>query len=221
MRALFLLLLAANIALLAWTRLGDTAEGASDPEPARRELQPDKIRILPGSDAPAPAKPAPLAAPAVPGGAPAACIEWGGFAVSETARAEAALQPLALGPRLSQRRSEETAGWWVFIPPQGNRPAAMKKTAELKGLGIEEYFVVQDEGPMRWAVSLGVFSSEDAAKSRLEALKTRGVRTAQVGERDTHVAKVWFQVRGADAPVAAKLRELAAANPGTDVKDCL
>jgi hypothetical protein len=218
MRAFFLLLLAANLALLAWSRLGDAPEGVLDPEPARRELHPEKIRILPGSEVPAPAKPA--AAAAAPSGPPAACIEWGGFAVTEMTRAEEALQPLALGGRLSQRRSDEHAGWWVFIPPQGNRPAAMKKTVELKSLGIDDYFVVQDEGKMRWAVSLGVFSSEDAARNRLEALRVRGVRTAQIGERDAQVAKVFFQVRGADAPLAAKLRELATANPGTEVKDC-
>lgn len=154
------------------------------------------------------------------GAAPAACIEWGGFAVAEAPRGEKALEPLALGARLSQRRSEETAGWWVFIPPQGNRAAALKKTAELKLLGIDDYFMIQDEGNMHWAVSLGVFSSEDAAKSRLEALRARGVRSAQTGERDTQVAKIWFQVRGADAALQAKLREIAQGLVGTEVRDC-
>jgi len=41
---------------------------------------------------------------------------------------------------------------------------ALKKAAELKARGVEEYFVVADEGPYRWAVSLGVFRNEEAGE---------------------------------------------------------
>jgi hypothetical protein len=237
MRALFLLLLAANLGLFAWTRHFPPADGASDPEPQGRQMSPEKIRILsgpelaglsppkssaavattaPASTAPAATTPASLSTPS----GVSACLEWGGFAVAEAPRAEQALAPLALGPRLTQRRSEEKAGWWVYIPPTGNRAAAMKKAAELKGLGVDEYFVLQEDDKLRWAVSLGVFSSEAAAKNRLETLKAKGVRSAQVGERETQVAKVWFQVRGADAALQGKLKETAQGLPGTEVRDC-
>lgn len=214
MRALFLFLLAANLALLAWSRLSDPVDSATDPEPLRRQVQPAKIRVLPAPEVTSLPK-----TPAAPT-APVACLEWGGFAVAEVQRAEQALAPLALGTRLGQHRTEETAGWWVYIPPQGNRVAAMKKVAELKGLGIEELFVVQDENPLRWAISLGVFRSEDAARSRLDALKAKGVRSAVTGERETQVPKVWFQVRNAEPAVQSKLKELAQASPGTEVREC-
>lgn len=231
MRITFLLLLAANLALIAWFQHFSPADGASDPEPARRQISPEKIRVLkdrePTGTGVAAGKAAGNAATpsvAAPSGkaaaAPAACGEWGGFAVAEAPKAEQALAPLALGGRLVQRRSDETAGWWVFIPPQPSRAAALKKTAELKSLGIDDYFVLQDEGKQRWAVSLGIFSSEDAAKNRLESLRAKGVRSAQTGERDTAVSKVWFQVRGADAALLAKLRETAQGFPGTEVRDC-
>jgi hypothetical protein len=220
MRALFLLLVAANLAFFAWTQYYAAPDNAGDPEPARRQVNPSSIRLLTGPElAGLPAlkpRPAAEAGPAAAGG----CVEWGGFSVAEAPRAEQALEPLALGARLSQRRSEEKAGWWVFIPPQGSRAGAQKKTAELKSLGVDDYFVLQDEGNFRWAVSLGVFSSEDAAKARLEALRARGVRSAQTGERETQVAKIWFQVRGADAPLQAKLMGLAQGLPGTEVRNC-
>ena len=220
MRLLFLLLLAANLALFGWWAYYAPSDATADPEPQRRQVSPEKIRLLEGKElkALAATKPAPAAgaAPAAAG----ACIEWGGFAVAEAPKAEQALAPLALGARLSQRRSEETAGWWVFIPPQGNRAAALKKTAELKTLGIEEFFILQDEGKMRWAVSLGVFSSEDAARKHLEVLRAKGVRSAQSGERDTQVVKIWLQLRGADAGQQAKLRESAQGFPGTEIRDC-
>jgi hypothetical protein len=211
----FLLLVAANLALFAWFQHFPPAESSADPEPARRQIQPEQIRLLEGKELTAlsSAKPKPPA----PG---ASCVEWGGFAIAEAPKAEQALAPLALGARLAQRRSEETAGWWVFIPPQPNRAGAQKKTAELKALGVDDYYILQDEGPMRWSVSLGVFSTEEAARKRLEALRARGVRSAQTGERDTQVAKIWFQVRGPDAALLAKLKELVQALPGTEVRDC-
>jgi hypothetical protein len=214
-RALFLLLLAANLALFAWWRYYAAPEGAGDQEPMRRQISPEKIRIVGSEELARLPAPKPRAEPA-----PKACVEWGGFALAEGPRAEQALEPLALGARLAQRRTEETAGWWVFIPPQGSRAAAFKKTAELKGLGIDDFFVVQEEGATRWAISLGVFRTEEAAKSRLEALRAKGVRSAQTGERETQVAKVWFQVRGAEPPLQAKLKELAQAFPGTELRDC-
>jgi len=217
MRTLFLLLVAANLALYAWFQYYSPFESAADPEPARRQLSPEKIRLLEGKELKSLASTRPPPAVAA---APSACLEWGGFAVAEAPKAEQALAPLALGARLSQRRSEETAGWWVFIPPQPNRAAALKKTAELKSLGIDDYFILQDEGKMRWAVSLGVFSSEEAAKSRLDALRAKGVRSAQTGERDTQVSKVWFQLRNGDATQQAALRETVQGFPGTDVRDC-
>ena len=109
--------------------------------------------------------------------------------MTDTARAEKALEPLALGARLAQRRIEETAGWWVYIAPQGNRQTAAKKALELKNIGIEDYFVVLEEGRWRWAISLGVFKSEEAANSRLAMLRAKGVRTALLGQRDTQVQK--------------------------------
>jgi len=231
-RALFLLLVAANLAFFAWTRFGTAPDAPPDREPLRRQIEPDKIRVLRGAEldrlpAPKP-KPAPgaeaaapaSAPPAAPAAAPAACLEWGGFAIAEAQRAQQALAPLALGPRLAQRRSEETASWWVFIPPQANRATAQKKAGELKALGVGEYFVVQDEGPVRWSISLGVFTTEDAAKSRLEALKAKGVRSAQIGKRETQVTKVWYQIRNVEAPLQARLRETAQDFPGTEVRDC-
>ena len=231
MRVFFLLLVAVNLGFFAWSKYYATADGAADPEPSRRQVKAEAIRLLTGPElAGLPAlKPRPAGqgtqavltdalsrGPAAGG----ACVEWGGFSVAEAPRAEQVLEPLALGARLSQRRSEEKAGWWVFIPPQGNRAAAMKKIAELKALGIDDYFVIQEDGGMRWAVSLGVFSSEEASKTRHEALRAKGVRSAQTGERDTQVTKIWFQVRGADAALQGKLKGFAQALPGTEIRDC-
>jgi hypothetical protein len=223
MRALFLLLLLANLVFYAWSRYGAPAD-AADPAPPARQIEPEKLKLV----SPAALPPAPVAAvvkkpppaPPAPAVAPGACLEWGSFTLADAPRAEQALEPLGLGARLAQRRTEETAGWWVFMPPQGSRQAAIRKASELKALGINEYFIVQEEGEYHWALSLGVFRSEEAAQARLAALRGQGVRTARVGPRETVVPKVWLQVKSIDAPLQARLKDIARQVEGTELKDC-
>ncbi len=212
MRAFFLLLVLANLGFFAWANFISEADTQSDPRPLARQVAPEKMRIVPSS---ALAKPAPQATPSA-----IACLEWGGFAPADAARASEALAPLALGPRLSQRQVDDSAGWWVFMAPRPTRQDAQKNAAELRALGVDEYFIVQEEGPLRYAISLGIFKTEAAAESRLETLRERGVRTAQVGKRDGQALKVFLQIRPVEEPLAAKLREIAQSITGGELREC-
>ncbi len=224
MRTLFFLLVLANVAFFAWSRFAGAPDAGGDPLPIGRQIEPEKLKIIspanlpPAAVAQKPAPPPP--APPAPAPPPVACLEWGSFSVADAPRAEKALEPLALGARLAQRRSEETVSWWVFIPPRSSRQAALKKAAELKSLGIKDYFIVQDDSDHRWAVSLGVFRSAEAAQARLAALRGQGVRNVQAGPRETVVARVWYQVTSVDAPLQARLRDLAAQLEGSELKEC-
>jgi len=218
MRALFLALLLANVALFAWSRYVSPPDAAADPAPLARQIEPHKLKVVAPADLPAPAAPKPPSTPAPL--AALKCIEWGSFTLADAPRAGQALEPLALGPRLAQRRTEETAAWWVFIPSQQTRQGAQKKAAELKALGVEEYFIVQEEGPQRWALSLGVFRSEEAAQARLAALRGQGVRSAQVGQRETVVPKLWLQVSGVDPALERRLAEVALQVEGSELRTC-
>src|SRR5919108_2260076 len=213
MRVVFLLLLLANIALYAWSHYGASA-GAADPAPVSRQIEPEKLKLVGPKELQAAKKPAPAPAPVAAG-----CMEWGSFTVADAPRAEQALEPLAPGARVAQRRAEEVAGWWVFIPSMGSRQGALKKGAELRNLGVDDFFIVQDEGEHRWALSLGVFSTEEAAQARLSALRTQGVRSARVGARETVVPKIWLQGKGVDAPLQARLKELARQLEGSELKE--
>jgi hypothetical protein len=180
-------------------------------------VEPEKLKIVPPGELrpppPAP-KPAAAAAPLV------ACLEWGSFTVSDYPRAEKALEPLALGSRLAQRRTEEVAGWWVHMPPQGSRQAALRKSGELKALGVQDYFIVAEDGEWRWALSLGVYRTEEAAQARLAALRAQGVRSAVVAPRETVVPKVWLQVKGVDAALEARLKDVARQVEGSELRAC-
>jgi len=218
-RAVFLLLVLANVAFFAWSRYVAPPEAAADPLPLTRQIAPEKMKVVQPNELPA--APAPRTAQAQATAVALKCLEWGSFTLTDAPRAEKALEPLGLGPRLAQRRTEEMAGWWVFIPPQGTRPAALRKAAELKTLSIEDYFIVQEEGPYRWALSLGVFRTEEAAQARLAALRAQGVRSAEMGPRETLVPKVWLQVKGVDGALQAKLKETASTVEGSELRECV
>ena len=195
MRTVFLALLAANAAFFAWSQYGSGSVPAADGVLARRN-EPDKLKIVPPADPRAAAGPR--------------CLEWGPFAGSEYLRAEKTLEPLAIGGRISPRRSaEEAPGWWVFIPSQGSRQGAFNKAAELKAMGITDYYIMGEDADTPWSLSLGVYRSEQAALARLTALRDQGVRSALVGSRDTLVPRLWLQVKEVDAALEARLRETA------------
>jgi hypothetical protein len=230
MRAAFLILLLANLGFFAWWRYGAPSE-AADPAPLARQIEPEKLKVVATKDLPPPSPPKPAAAikaeppPPPPASPPVAlkCLEWGSFTLADASNAEKTLEPLALGTRLAQRRTEETAGWWVFIPAQkdpNQRQAALRKAAELRNLGIEDYFIVQEEGQHRWALSLGVFRTEESARARLAVLRAQGVRTALVGARETVVPKVWLQVKGVDPALEAKIKELTVQVESTELRAC-
>jgi hypothetical protein len=217
-RLLFFALALANLAFFAWWRYGSPAD-AADPAPLMRQIAPEKLKVLRPAELPPPkaAKSEKLGPSSASTGR---CIEWGGFTLADVARAESALEPLALGPRLTQRRTWEPTSWWVFIPSQGSRQNALKKVAEIKELGVRDYFVVQEEGEHRWAVSLGIYRSEDAAQVRLSRLRNQGLTDARVAARDNVVAKVWLQVSSIDASLQARLNVLARQIEGSELKDC-
>ena len=222
MRALFLLLVLANLLFFAWVQV--TREGA-DAGSRISELQiaPEKIRQL---KAPAPSVPA---KPKVPGkaippapkttaAAPAACLEWGVFAGPTVAKAESALARLELPAVQVDRAVADAGGYWVYMPPLKTKVEIDRKLSELKSFGVTEFFVVQDAGQWKNAISLGIFRTEDAAQTYLTKLKERGVRSAVAGRRENFLKQVAFYVRDPNAATVAKLTELQKEFSGTEMK---
>ena len=228
MRTVFFLLLAANLGFLAWSYFG--GRGSTEAQLMEQQLNPQAITLLGPEQLSAlaaerakqvAARPKPLPPPPPPPKvAVAACLELGAFNPGEVARVQQLLEPLALGAKLSQRRAEEIASYWVFMPPQGSRQAANRKSAELKKLGVEDFFVLQEDPKSRFAISLGIFKTEEAAQARLAELRKKGVRTARVGPRETQVQKVYFTVREVPEALASRLNELRQGFPGSELKDC-
>jgi hypothetical protein len=208
LRTLVILLILANLTLLGYTWLDRRSSG----EGARlaEQVKPEKIRLLTPQEV-AQLGPAKIAA------LPDVCVEWGPFVEADRARALADLEPLALGRLLTQRRVESATGWWVFLPPAVNKAAAETRVARLKAAGIKDIFIV-DSGPQRFAISLGVFRTEDAAEAYRADVAAKGFGNVQAGARQQTVMATMLVIRDPREPVISRLRELAPSYPGAEAK---
>jgi hypothetical protein len=208
MRTLVLLLLLANLTLFLYTKLDSL--GSGEAVRLSQQVQPDKITLLSPQQVAAlgPTKAATLAD---------ICVEWGPLSDSDKARALSSLEPLDLTRLISQKKVEVVTNFWVFIPPAANRAAADRRMAELKDSGVKDLLLI-DSGPQRFAISLGAFQTEAAAQARLDALAPQGVKTAKIGARAQAIVQTDLVVRDPPAPAVARLKELQAGFPGTDIK---
>ena len=204
MRLLFYVLLAANIVLLGvvWLRPPQTSP---DADLLNQQIKPEKVRIIAAR---------PLVAPTIK----TACLEWGPFGTGEVKPAQSALEALQSDIAITQREVQTVAGFWVYIPPLDTRSEVDHKIAELRKLGVEEYYAVESQGPMRNAISLGIFKTEEAANAYLERLRDKGVRSARAGSREHRVTQTVLVVHEPDVALTAKLAELRLQFPGTELK---
>lgn len=147
------------------------------------------------------------------------CLEWGDFSGSDLKRATEVLSGLQLGDRFKQRQIEYTKGYWVYIPPLKSKAAANRRVAQIKKLGIREYFVVQEAGALRYAISLGVFKTREAAENYLNELKAKGLRSAKVGERASKLKTTMLMVNNVDASIEGKLAATRKDFPGSELKN--
>jgi len=145
------------------------------------------------------------------------CIEWGPFADPERTRALADVEPLALGRLLTQKRVEFDNGYWVTAGPFSNRGAAETRVTELRRQGAKD-LAVADAGRGQFAVSFGTYRTEAAAVARADELAALGINVAKVQPRGAVITQTLLVIRDPQQPVVARLKDLQAQYPGTDVK---
>jgi hypothetical protein len=213
----------ANLAFFAY---GQVARESGGPEGRLLQLQvaAERIKLIqaaeraPAGTPRAPGKAPPPAPPKAASAAPATCLEWGNFAGPGVARAEAALAQLELAAGQVERVVIDAGGYWVHIPPLKTKGEADRKVRELRDFGVTEFFVVQDAGPWRNAISLGIFRTEEGAQTFLAGLRKRGVRSAIVARRENFLKQVAFYVREPGEDTAARLTLIQQDFPESELK---
>jgi hypothetical protein len=242
LRLAFWSLLFLNAALFAYAQGLFGAARSNEHEPARlkRQFNTAKMTLLTRDQAEAAAKaaappagedaapasaaasaPAPASAPAAP--APAfACTEIGPFNSTDAHRFEARLTALDLGDRQSRQtiQAQDVSSWLVHIPPQGSKEAADKKAAELRNLGVTNFYVINNDSPLKYAISLGVFKTESSAQAMLAQLGKQGVHTARIAPRGPQTTHYVYRLRGLDAATRKRVEGYAERYDGADVKSC-
>ena len=242
LKFVFWALLAANAVWFAASQgyLGNVTSDEHEPARLQNQVSAEKMIMLSAqeaqetltaatvaSEAPAAAAPEPVAdtppAPA-PASVPVAalmCTEVANLREADARRFDTRLAKLELAKAPVRREVAATdfSSYIVFIPPQPTKEAADRKAAELKALDITNFFIMNADSPMKWAISLGVFKSEAAAQTQLAALNKQGVHSAKVAGRASGT-RVNYQFRGIDAATSARIERMAATYPGQETRAC-
>nr|WP_206085931.1 SPOR domain-containing protein [Massilia polaris] len=230
MKFLFWILLSINAALFAYGRgyLGNFKGNEREPARTKNQVSADKLKVVPAAQAtaakaaePSPAPPAPALQAVAASPALIACVEVGNLTAQEARRFDSRIAALGqLKPVRQNVTTTEVGSYMVHIAPQATRAAADSKAEELKNLGVTNYYVIPDNTPMKWAISLGVFKSENAAKTLLAALNKQGVQDARISGRGTQVTRVNYRFRDIDTATRDRLDRIAASFPGQRARSC-
>ena len=122
---------------------------------------------------------APEKAPSKPTESPpqTACYEWSGFNMSRVSEAANLAQQLNIKTQTNMTSSgQDNIRYWIYKPPLATAEAAQSKADELRKLGVEDFFIVQDDPKWRNAISFGVFRDEKLADKLMTDLKNKGVK---------------------------------------------
>jgi sporulation related protein len=212
------LLVIVNVLLLAYfdLDLSTTTPAPASHQPIQPEklklLTPEEIEALPKKESEAKAIEAvAYVAPTV------ACYEWGSFSATNLRRARSVLDKYSLTAAIRQQTSQESTRYWVYIPRLKSAEAAQAKAEELRALGIEDIFVVQEP---QWhnAISFGVFKDEQLAAKLLEELKSKGVVTAVKGVRNQEKGQASLFISTMSSDTAAEIEKLKPDFPGSELK---
>lgn len=223
MKWIFAILLAINLLFFAVMQLGSSR--SHEPMPGHEPVKAEKIKLL---AEPRTAPELVLAMTETPGAKPAeaavgaakpeVCLEWGIFSGDRLKQVALALEKLKLGDKLSQHKIEKSDGYWVYMTPRKTLQEAQKKADELKQMGVQESFIVRENSKWQYAISLGIFSTEEAAAKFLDQLREKGVKSAVSGPRSMGTEAAAFQVRDTSDSMTATLTKLKLSFPGSELK---
>ena len=209
MRALFLLLLLANLLFVAWTRWvapPATTVGRATPV----AVDPQAIRLL---------REAPLARELASDGTTAAadslalvCVSAGPYVDRPSAeQAAARLSRLGFASRTRPAREEIRVGQWVRLENLATPEDAANALGLIRSAGIADAYVIAEEGTGT-IISLGVFADEARARQAVTIARMAGFEP-QVVDRLRPADVFWLDIdRLANAGLPA-LEDLQGRDP--------
>lgn len=210
-RLIFFLLLIANVALGAHVYLNETRPRAEPP----REVNPGVLKIVSVTDPSKAQQDAIAARKLLASLSGSACVDFG-VKPADSARAQASFAAMNLGNRLSSRNAEEYSRFAVTLPPAKDKRAADALVVSLKKAGVKDVSALADD-----SISLGVFSSDEAALKVVAELKAKAkslVKEVQVTPRNPQTRETLFTVREPDTNMVARLTLMQREFEGSNVR---
>ena len=221
MRLLVWLLVLLNVGLLAYFNMDLIAP---KPASADRSIQPEALKILSEKDleamqkvvASAPELVTQASAPVVQ--EPISCYKWGNFTKTNLPAAQVVLVRLGLQSVISQEAgAREDRRFWVYYPPLKSAGLAQKKADEIRTMGVDELFIVQDS-QWRNAISFGLFQEEQLATALLNDLLAKGVKGATKALRSPGKSLSSLFVKAVSADAALELQKIKPEFVGTELE---
>ena len=241
LRTLVLLLLLANGGYYAWSQgllqsWGFAPHQQAEPQRLQQQIHPELLRVLPDDTGKAtqrstaapsqashrPAEPAAHAEPVAAAGPEAAaasqgeCLQAGLF---DAAQADALRRAAAALPAGSWRLENATlpGRWMVYMGRFADADLLAKKRSELRELGVS---FDRPNAALEPGLSLGRFSTEEAAQRGLTQLNAKGVRSARVVQERLDAPGFVLRLPQADTALRAQVLALRGALAGKDLRPC-
>ena len=220
MRALVFLLILANLLFLAWTQGYFGASADPDSFRLQQQLLAERIKVVARDEPPAEVAKAEKPVKTEEKKVPDQCLQLADLQVADGDRVETLLADKWPLFKVQRTTIEGSASYWVYIPALASKQEAESKVVELKKLRVPEFFIVQESSPHKWAISLGLFSSKDAAAARLEALRNQGVKSARVGERKAKSVTAQLEISGPENQLESLRKAIAELLPDGHLIAC-
>mgnify|MGYP003376087703 CR=1 FL=1 len=177
---------------------------------------PANAASVPGASSAAGA--APLAAAGANG--PTQCLEAGPLDEARVERIRDWARGLPAGQQASIARRPDTASYMVYLPPGTEPGDAQRRIDQLRQRGVADLFLIGD-GPLKSAISLGIFRSQEGARVQVERLAARGVAGALIAPVAGRTERSWARLTraasvadGAWEASRAQLQSVSGIAPG-------
>lgn len=234
LRFALIVLLLANAGYYAWSQgllkdLGYAPEEQAEPQRMNQQIRPETLQILRVNPSKAAPPPSP-AAPGAPGAADAAassaaagapgetaeCLQAGVFDERQAEALRTAAAPLPPGSWVLDP-TPVPGRWMVYMGRFEDLETLDRKRAELRARKVDHD---RAGGTLEFGLSLGRFSSKDAAERELANLGTRGVRTARVIQERPETPGFTLRLPAVTDALRPQLDVLRTAMAGKTLRTC-
>ena len=161
---------------------------------------------------------APVVAPPAPAAPPALCLQAGPFDEDQAKTLRSALRNQELPWDSYELRTQEIAGrWMVYLGKFPSQEVLVQRRNELRGRGVD---TDRAGGALEPGLSLGRFSTEEAATRELTRILRAGVRGARVVQERAASTVYSLQLPAVTSALQPKIKALEPALAGKPLRPC-